>query len=94
MLETIVSMSSCSIVAMSPKSRITSETSSGPPFGSTPTAFIRFPGCGSLWKKPTCSSCTRKHSWPTPMSSRISSLGQSESFSPSIHSVTRTRRVQ
>ena len=88
--ETIVSMSSCWIDAMSPKSRMASVFLVG---SSRLCIFIRLPGCGSEWKKPTCRSCTRKHSWPTPMSSRISSLGQSDSFVPSIHSLTSTRLV-
>ena len=87
---TMVSMSSCWIEAIKPKSRITSRFLLGS-FGSA--IFIRLPGCGSEWKNPTCRSCTRKLSCPTPMRSRISSLGQSESFTPSIHSVTSTRRV-
>ena len=86
----MVSMSSCWMEAISPKSRITSRFFEGS-FGSV--IFIKLPGCGSEWKKPTCRSCTRKLSCPTPMSSRISSLGQSESFTPSIHSVTSTRLV-
>ena len=53
----------------------------------------RLPGCGSEWKKPTCSSCTRKHSCPMAMSSLISSGGHADSLQPSTHWLTITRCV-
>ena len=51
-------------------------------------SFIKFPGWGSQWKKPSCSSWVRKASWPIATSSLTSSGSHSVSFFPSTHSVT------